>query len=104
MGNKTIRIEKMKDHVGEEVWIQGWLYNARASGRVQFLVVRDGSGMCQAVMEKTDGNADLFSEVKHLGQESSLKVQGIVRAEERSVGGSWRGFNTKARSRTGETQ
>ena len=54
---------------------------------MQFLVVRDGSGMCQAVMENTDGNADLFSKVKHLGQESSLKVEGTVRAEERSVGG-----------------
>ena len=67
MDNKTIRIGEMKDHVGEEVWINGWLYNARASGKVQFLIIRDGSGMCQGVMEKSDGNADLFAEVKRLG-------------------------------------
>jgi asparaginyl-tRNA synthetase len=87
METKSVQISKMKDHVGAEVSIQGWLYNSRAGGKVQFLVVRDGSGMCQAVMEKTDGNADLFAEVKHLGQESSLKLQGTVRAEERSIGG-----------------
>jgi asparaginyl-tRNA synthetase len=87
MGDKTICISEMKDHVGEEVSINGWLYNSRAGGKVLFLIVRDGSGMCQAVMEKTNGNAELFTEVKHIGQESSLQVQGTVRVEERSIGG-----------------
>ncbi|MBN1844085.1 MAG: asparagine--tRNA ligase [Sedimentisphaerales bacterium] len=87
MSDQTIRISQMKDHVGQEVAINGWLYHSRAGGKVQFLVVRDGSGMCQAVMEKTDANAERFDQLKHLGQESSLQVRGTVRAEERSVGG-----------------
>jgi asparaginyl-tRNA synthetase len=87
MNDNYIRIAQMSEHVGEEVLLKGWIYNSRAGGKVQFLMVRDGSGMCQAVMEKTDGNAELFSEVKHLGQESSLEVSGTVRVDERSAGG-----------------
>jgi len=84
---KRVRISELAEHVGNEVRVNGWLYNSRAGGKVQFLIVRDGSGMCQAVMEKNDGNAELFAEVKRLGQESSLSVQGTVREEPRSVGG-----------------
>jgi asparaginyl-tRNA synthetase len=87
MQNRTVRIADLAAHVGQDVQVKGWLYNARAGGKVQFLIVRDGSGMCQAVLEKTDGNAAMFDEVKRLGQESSLIVVGAVRAEPRSVGG-----------------
>jgi len=73
--------------VGEDVTIKGWLYNARAGGKVLFLIIRDGSGMCQGILEKKDDQADLFGEVKHLGQESALAVRGVVREEPRSVGG-----------------
>ena len=84
---KYIRIEQMSEHVGEEVEIKGWLYHARSGGKVHFMILRDGSGLTQAIMEKTEENAELFGEVKHLGQESSLMVQGTVRKDERSVGG-----------------
>jgi len=87
MESNTIRISEMKDHVGQEVTIKGWLYNSRASGKVQFLIIRDGSGMCQGILEKKDDQVELFDQVKHLGQESSLIVTGLVRAEPRSVGG-----------------
>ena len=87
MDNKTIRISEMGQNVGEEVLLKGWLSNSRAGGKVQFLMVRDGSGLCQAVMEKSEASAELFDEVKHLGQESSLWVAGVVREEPRSVGG-----------------
>jgi asparaginyl-tRNA synthetase len=87
MADKTIRISDMKDHLDQEVTVKGWLYNSRAGGKVQFLIVRDGSGMCQAILEKNEDNADLFAEIKHLGQESALTVTGQVREEPRSVGG-----------------
>ncbi len=82
-----IRIDQMKNHVGQEIELRGWVYNLRASGKVLFMVVRDGSGLCQAIIEKQKVPEDLFSQVKHLGQESSVIVTGTVRQEPRSVGG-----------------
>jgi len=87
MSPKYIRIEQMSANVAELVELRGWLYNSRAGGKVQFLMIRDGSGLCQAVLEKTDANADLFTQVKRLGQESSLIATGTVRQEPRSPGG-----------------
>ncbi len=87
MTDNIIRIDQMKDHVGEKVTLQGWLYNARASGKVQFLIIRDGSGLCQSILEKKEDNEELFQKVKKLGQESSLIVHGTVHAEPRSIGG-----------------
>ena len=73
--------------MGQEVTLQGWLYNSRASGKIQFLIVRDGTGMCQCIVEKGGVRDETFAALKHLGQESSLSVTGTVRADERSVGG-----------------
>jgi asparaginyl-tRNA synthetase len=80
-------IAQLKDSVGQEVTLKGWLYRGRAGGKVLFLVLRDGTGLCQCVVEKGQVPDDLFAELKHLGQESSLSLTGTVRAEERSVGG-----------------
>jgi asparaginyl-tRNA synthetase len=74
-------------HVGQTVTLQGWLYNSRSSGKLLFLVLRDGTGLCQCVLEKTDATAELFETARHLGQESSLAIMGTVRADERSAGG-----------------
>ncbi len=51
MTNKTY-ICDLKDNVGKEVSLFGWLYNSRSSGKVQFLIVRDGTGLCQCIVEK----------------------------------------------------
>lgn len=80
-------ISKLNEHVDEEVTLAGWLYRGRSSGKVLFLVVRDGTGLCQCIVEKGRVEDELFEKLKHLGQESSLYVTGLVRAEERSVGG-----------------
>ncbi|MBW8001288.1 MAG: asparagine--tRNA ligase [Planctomycetes bacterium] len=84
--NKT-SISNLKDNVGAEVTLQGWLYRGRKSGKVLFLVVRDGTGLCQCVVEKGAIPDEVFEELKRLGAESSLTVTGTVRVEERSVGG-----------------
>jgi asparaginyl-tRNA synthetase len=83
----TVYIDQLKDHVGQEVTLNGWLYNSRASGKIQFLIIRDGTGLCQCVVEKGKVPDELFEGLRHLGQESSLSVTGLVRADERSVGG-----------------
>ena len=80
-------IAELKNNVGQEVTLAGWLYKSRSSGKVQFLVLRDGTGLCQCVVEKDKVSGELFEQLKHLGQESSLTVTGTVRADERSLGG-----------------
>jgi len=82
-----VSINKIGDHVGEEVTLQGWLYNSRSSGKIQFLIIRDGTGLCQCIAEKQSLPQELFEKLKHLGQESSLSVTGSVRKDERSIGG-----------------
>ena len=87
MENKYTTISSLSEHAGREVTIAGWLYNSRASGKIQFLIIRDGTGLCQCIIESGNIPDELFEELKHLGQESSLTVTGTVRAEQRSVGG-----------------
>jgi len=87
LNNNKTYISKLKNNVGEEVTLNGWLYNSRASGKIQFLIIRDGTGLCQCIAEKGKVSEQLFDELKHLGQESSLMVTGVVRADERSLGG-----------------
>ena len=86
MDGQTV-ISSLKQHIGQDVELKGWLNRSRASGKVQFLIVRDGTGLCQCVAEKAKIGPDLFAELKHLGQESSLAITGTVRADERSIGG-----------------
>jgi len=81
------KIIDLGGHVGREVTLTGWLYNSRSSGKLVFLIVRDGTGLCQCIVENEKVSDSLFEELKHLGQESSLTVTGEVRAEERSPGG-----------------
>ena len=87
MNNEYTTINHLSKHDGKEVTLAGWLYKGRSSGKVQFLIVRDGTGLCQCIVEKSKVSEDLFTQLKHLGQESSLSVTGTVRADERSVGG-----------------
>ena len=80
-------IDSLGRFADREATLEGWLYNSRASGKVQFLIIRDGTGLCQCIVEKGKVSDELFEELKHLGQESSLAVTGLVRADERSIGG-----------------
>jgi asparaginyl-tRNA synthetase len=85
--SNAVYINQLKDHVGQEVTLHGWLYNSRASGKILFLIVRDGTGLCQCIVEKGKVPDDVFEQLKRLGQESSLSLTGTIRADERSVGG-----------------
>ena len=85
--SKKVYASELKKNVDHEVTLAGWLYNSRGSGKVLFLIIRDGTGLCQCVVEKSKIPDELFEQLRHLGQESSLTVTGTVRADERSVGG-----------------
>lgn len=87
LSSSKVTISQLKDYVGKEVTLAGWIYQSRSSGKIQFIVLRDGSGLCQCIVEKGKITEEVFEQLGHLGQESSLTITGIVRAEARSVGG-----------------
>jgi asparaginyl-tRNA synthetase len=84
---RHVYIEKIGDYVGETVTIKGWLHNRRSSGKIHFLVVRDGTGFLQVVMGKNDVPEETFKAADHLSQESAIIVTGTVRADQRAKGG-----------------
>lgn len=84
---ETSLIKNLGKYVGQQVLIQGWLYNKRSSGKIAFLIVRDGSGLVQGVVVKQEAGEEIWEKVAKLTQESSIKVTGLVRAEPRSAGG-----------------
>lgn len=87
METTATTIDRLRDHVGKTVTLSGWVYNTRASGKIAFIILRDGTGLCQCVVEKSKQTESFFDDAKRLPQESSLKVTGTVSAEKRSVGG-----------------
>ena len=82
----TITIEQARLHDGQEVTINGWLYNLRESGKLLFPIFRDGTGVIQGVVSLKE-NPDAFAALKGLTQESSVVVTGKIRAEQRAPGG-----------------
>lgn len=81
-------IEDLKNHVGQTVELKGWVYNSRSSGKVKFLLLRDGTGIAQCVYFKGECDEAAFETVfPQLTQETSVKVTGVVREEKRSPGG-----------------
>jgi asparaginyl-tRNA synthetase len=80
-------IEEIATHEGQPVTLKGWLHNRRSSGKIHFLTLRDGTGFIQCVMTKQAVGEAVFTQADHLGQESALVVQGIVRADTRAPGG-----------------
>ena len=77
-------IEDIGKHVGQEVTLKGWVYNLRKSGKLVFLQLRDGTGFIQCVLFKGDVAPELFERAKHLSQETSLVVTGLVKEDKRS--------------------
>ena len=80
-------IRHLGEHVGRTVTLQGWVYTSRSSGKIGFLMVRDGTGIVQGVIAKAEVSAELFVAFQELTQESSITVQGEVRADKRAPGG-----------------
>lgn len=82
-----IRIERIGEYVGKDVEIRGWVYNKRSSGKVRFLILRDGSGFIQAVAGPKDLCDDAFELMDRVTQESSVIARGVVREDSRAPGG-----------------
>jgi len=84
---KWVHIEDISEYNGQSVEIRGWVFNTRKSGKLLFILLRDGTGIIQTVTLKNDVGEEAFSLAKSLTQESSLIVRGIVREDERAPGG-----------------
>ena len=80
-------ISEIGKHDGQTVTIRGWLYNLRESGKLLFPIFRDGSGVIQGVVPKNAVPPEVFDAIKGLTQESSVIVEGKVRADKRAPGG-----------------
>ncbi len=82
-----IYIKDLGKYVGEQVTLKGWLYNKRSSGKIKFLILRDGTGYLQCVVFKGNVSEEVFDVADKLTQESSFEVTGTVKEEPRAPGG-----------------
>jgi asparaginyl-tRNA synthetase len=87
MSSPITTIAEIGKHDGQSVIIRGWLYNLRESGKLLFPQFRDGSGVIQGVVPKNAVAPEVFEAIKTLTQESSVIVEGKVRADKRAPGG-----------------
>jgi len=84
---KWVYVEDIAAFKDQDVEVRGWVYNKRSSGKVRFLLVRDGTGILQTTVFSPDENHPLFAKFDALTQESSLIVRGRVREDKRAPGG-----------------
>jgi asparaginyl-tRNA synthetase len=87
MSSPVTTIAEIGKHEGQTVTLRGWLYNLRESGKLLFPQFRDGSGVIQGVVPKNAVTPEVFEAIKTLTQESSVIVEGKVRADKRAPGG-----------------
>src|SRR5512146_2748740 len=83
---ETTSVADIAKNVGQEIRIQGWVYNRTDKGKLCFLLVRDGTGFIQCVAFKGDLEEKLFDQIMRLPQESSVKITGTVREDKRAPG------------------
>lgn len=75
---QKILVSQIKDFLGKEMIMNGWIYNFRSSGQIYFLQLRDGSGFIQCVVSKNEVNAETWNNCEKITQESSVELSGIV--------------------------
>jgi len=79
-----VTIDGVGRHVAEEVSIRGWVYNKRSSGKIRFILVRDGTGTIQCVLAKGEVSGETFDKFDSLTQETSLIVTGVINEDQRA--------------------
>jgi asparaginyl-tRNA synthetase len=83
----SVYLNELGRHVGEIVTVRGWVATTRSSGKIAFLVVRDGTGYLQAVFARKEVSDAVWEAFGALTQETSVAVSGSVREEARAPGG-----------------
>ncbi|MDC0911444.1 asparagine--tRNA ligase [Candidatus Marinimicrobia bacterium] len=84
---ETVIIKNLDKYSGQEVKINGWVYNTRSVGKIWFLILRDGSGLLQCVVVNGECDYESFNLEQDLNQEDSVTITGLVKKEPRAVGG-----------------
>jgi nondiscriminating aspartyl-tRNA synthetase len=79
--SKRILNQEVKSHLGQEVVVAGWVHNIRALGGIEFIILRDRSGILQTVLDRTK------VKVERLTNESVVEIKGKVKADQRAPGG-----------------
>jgi asparaginyl-tRNA synthetase len=87
MATDSASIERISEHAGTSVTLKGWLYNKRGSKSLFFLVLRDGTGLIQCVVNQSEIDEESWSAAESCSQESAISVTGLVNADERQKGG-----------------
>ncbi len=82
-----VYINDISRHAGEQVTLKGWVYNIRTSKKLVFIIVRDGTGLCQSIVAQDDVPEDIWQKALSLQQESAIEITGRVHVDERSIGG-----------------
>ncbi len=80
-------ISELSAHIGQTVAVQGWVVTTRSSGKIAFVVVRDGSGQLQGVLAKAEVPPEAWDRFGQLTQETCVRLEGVVREDQRSPGG-----------------
>ncbi len=83
---EVVRVDQISNYIGEEIRLQGWVYNRTDKGKLCFLLIRDGSGFIQCVAFKGDLDEKLYDQIIRLPQESSVMITGLVREDKRAPG------------------
>ena len=78
------KVAEIAQHEGQTVCLRGWLYNSSGKGKLLFIQLRDGSGIIQCVCHKPTIGEELFEQLRTAGQETSLRLEGTVKADPRS--------------------
>jgi asparaginyl-tRNA synthetase len=82
-----VYINEISKHAGQQATLKGWVYNIRTSKKLIFIIVRDGTGLCQSIVAQDDVPVELWESALTLQQESAIEITGNVLADERSLGG-----------------
>jgi asparaginyl-tRNA synthetase len=82
-----LEISALADRIGSTVAVQGWVLTTRSSGKIAFVVIRDGSGYLQGVLAKAETDPQTWERFGSLAQETCVRLVGDVRADKRSPGG-----------------
>ena len=87
MTRDWVYVSELADHVGANVELRGWIYQKRSSGKIRFLVLRDGTGYLQCVAGIKDVPSETFEALDRVTAESSVVIRGVVRKDDRAPGG-----------------
>ncbi|MDD3031069.1 MAG: OB-fold nucleic acid binding domain-containing protein, partial [Atribacterota bacterium] len=82
-----VRISDVGNYQDKEVRIKGWLYNQRSSGKIKFMIMRDGTGFLQGTLVKNEMEEKYFNLLEEINYESSIIVEGVIKEDKRAPSG-----------------